>query len=226
MRLRRHGGEGPYPPGVAVHLIDVVVTAAGQSDFWVQSHPGSPAYQGTTRSGLRVHVTGQPPEPGMVVDIPSGTIAVSQGELELTDVTIVVPFAVVAIPDPVATSVAAIAPGGQDAELLRGVLVEVSNATVSGVASFPPDPGTYPIIAPGPLRIGRSLHPQQAWPITQEFGSIRGILRFANDTQMLEPRHAEDLVPLPEPGRLLQLGAGVLVAASLAKRRSGLDRAH
>lgn len=211
--------QGIYQPGVAVHLTDVVVTAAGSSDFWVQSYPGSPAYQGASYSGIRVRATGQLPEPGTIVDIPSGTVALSQGEVELTNVTTVVPVDFIAVPSPVPTALGDIAPGGSDAELLLGVLVEVSNATVSGVSSFPPDPGTYPIIAPGPLRIGRLLHPQQAWPITQSFSSIRGILRYANNTQTLEPRSAEDLVPLPEPGRLLQLGMGVAALIAFTRAR-------
>ncbi len=196
---------GVIAPGQKARIENVRVTGIGKKGtvvqgFFVQVGPGDAEYAGPDYSGLYCyHPKGSPmPAVGDRVDV-EGTVKDYYGEIELASLGLVTirsggnpaPAAVLATAADVAT-------GGARARALEGVLVRVEGVAVTSVSPAPgtADPApTNEFQVTGGLRVNDFLHLANPFPaVGQEYASISGVLRFANDHSKLEPRGPEDLV--------------------------------
>jgi hypothetical protein len=185
-------------------LVTAVVysgTAHKPGGFFIQMKPSDPGYVGPENSGIFVY--GTPPatvKVGTRVDIPTAQLTTYFGEFELGFVTVVVPnpTAQEADPDPIAVSVADVATGGPRAAALEGVLVRISDVTVSDIAPAPGPGDTAPTneyVVDGKLRVddlAAAVSP--ALPsVGTNYGTITGVLAYRNNNSKIGPRGPADI---------------------------------
>ena len=127
----------------------------------------------------------------------SATIQNFFGQLQLSNATsITVTSSGEALPAPIAVAVADVVTGGPRAAALEGVLVTVSDVTVTSLdTSF--NEFLVNTTPPGAsaLRVDDLLFLPAPFPAVNDyFTSITGLLNFRNSNSKLEPRRAADLV--------------------------------
>ena len=116
------------------------------------------------------------------------------GEIELTTATVQGVTSGEAAPAPVPVAAADVATGGPRAARLEGVIVQVTNATVTDIA--PPPAGSNEFVVDDTIRVDDFLFLIAPFPVVgQNFASITGIVAFRNDQSKIHPRKAEDYVP-------------------------------
>ncbi len=132
------------------------------------------------------------------VDITSGVPADYFGEIQLGSAVVVGISSGEAPPAPITVTSSEVATGGTRAAALEGVIVAVSNATVTDIAPAP-GPGdsapTNEFVVDGALRIDDLLYLISPFPVVnQNFASVTGILAYRNNNSKIEPREAADYV--------------------------------
>jgi len=193
--LQDETDPGHPPVNSAVTLEDVVVTAidrlGSNGAIWVQETAGGPY------SGIRVY-------PG---SIPTTTLTVGQHvtvrgtyeeryELSQITATAIEPLALpttVLAPAPVAA--AAVATGGAEAEAYEGVLVRVTDVTVTNANPDGPASDFGEFVVTGDLRVDDELFVITPDPVVGDgFSALTGVLTFGFSNVKLEPRDAADVV--------------------------------
>lgn len=232
---------GGIPLGTRVRVGPALVTGVGTKNgspqgYFLQMVPGDPGYAGADWSGLYVY------DPAGAGGVAAGdrveVIGVVQdyfGQVQVSQVsTRSVTGHGEAAPEPVAVLATEVATGGPRAAALEGVVVQVQDAVVTDTAP-PPGPGdsppTWEFVVDGVLRVDDFVYRIEPFPTAgQQYATLAGVLRFANEHSKLEPRGPEDavlagprLVALePDPGFVLA-GAGPMVP--VPKMRVRLDHA-
>jgi large repetitive protein len=191
--------KGTVAVGTSVSLTNALVTGKATSGFYLQAKTGDPGYAGTDYSGIFVFQTGNTVNVGDRVTVTSATVAVFNGETELTAPAVtVVTSASETPPDPVVVVPADVVTGGPKAAALEGVVVQVSGVTVTDVAPPPGAGDTAPtneFAVDAALRVNDLLYLTAPFPtVGMLFTSITGVLDFKNGNSKLEPRAATDVV--------------------------------
>ncbi len=197
-----YGVKRPDSPfiGQRVTLSNVLVVAANNFGAYVQVHESESGYSGADYSGLFVFTPSHTLQPGDRVDITSAVVADFFGQVQLNSVTLgQVRSSGNALPQPVPVTAVEVATSGIRARALEGVLVRISNASVTAV-NLPPGPGDAPqtneFEVDGALRVNDYLYLLTPFPVVGErFASLTGVLDFRNGNSKLEPRAAADVVP-------------------------------
>lgn len=183
-------------------LDGVLVTASAPGiGAFVQVDPADPGYTGPDQSGLFVFLgpLGTFPSRGDRIDV-RGTVANFFGQIQLEASSLSVVSSGNALPAAVSVTPAEVGTTGSRREALEGVLVQVSNVTVTELnpAAGPGDTDpTNAFVVDGELRVNDYLHLADPFPsVGSEYTSITGVLRWSNNQSKLEPRDAADLSPL------------------------------
>lgn len=185
--------------GSRVTVTGPVVTALARNGFYVQVAPGDPAYTAPENSGVFVF-TGTAPTvaAGDRVTLANATVADYFGQTQLSGATITTTARAVALPAPVAATPAEVTTGGTRAAALEGVVVRVSDVTVTNPAPAAAGGDTAPtneFEVAGGLRVDDGLYLTAPFPVMDErFASITGVLAFSRSNSKLNPRSADDLV--------------------------------
>ncbi|MEZ4255965.1 MAG: thrombospondin type 3 repeat-containing protein [Polyangiales bacterium] len=115
---------GTIPVGSPVTVGPSVVTAIGQSGFFMQVPPGSDGYTGAARSGLYVYTGAGPTVArGDLVSVSLAYVNEYRGQKQLGS-AVFTANGTAAVPAPVAVGATDVAPGGAMAVALESVLVE------------------------------------------------------------------------------------------------------
>jgi hypothetical protein len=210
--------------GETVRLQNVLVTGVGLAagvpqGFNVQVVPSDAAWNGSANnSGLYCyHPRGTPmPAAGDRVDV-DGTVTDFHGQIELSKLTtVVVNSTGEGGPAPVDVTAAEVATGGARAAALEGVLVRVSNVTVTDVNPALVGGDKTPLnefVVAGILRINDFIHLASPFPLVDDvFTTLTGVLRWGNDNSKIEPRSEGDLVRAPGVPRLVSFGPAIAFA--------------
>ncbi len=188
--------DGTLPAGTAVQITGAIVTGRFADGFFLQVKPGDAGYLGADHSGVYVYAPGNTVAEGDRVTI-SATLQDYFGQLQLSNATsIAVTSSGEALPAPIAVAVADVVTGGTRAAALEGVLVTVSDVTVTSLDT-PFNEFLVNTTPPGAsaLRVDDLLYLPAPFPaVSDYFTSITGLLNFRNSNSKLEPRRAADLV--------------------------------
>ncbi len=185
--------------GSRVTVTGPVVTAVSRNGFYAQVAPGDPLYTAPENSGIFVF-TGTAPmvTVGDRVTIGNALIADFFGQIQLSGATVTATSRGVTLPPPVAATPAEVTTGGTRATALEGVLVRVSDVTVTNPTPAPLGGDTAPtneFEVSGGLRVDDGLYLTAPFPVMDErFASITGVLYLARSSSKLNPRSADDLV--------------------------------
>ena len=195
--------SGVVQTGSKVALSNLIVTAVAMNGtkltgFFAQEDPASPGYQGIDQSGIYVYAPSLTPIPavGAVVSF-TGTVTVYFGQIQMTSISGMVIGATTMLPEPELAEPDQVMTGGARAEQLEGVLVEVQDVTVTSIT--PPVGGgdkapTNEFVVDNGVRVNDFIHLIQPFPaVDDQFTSIVGVLRLANDNFKIEPRSADDI---------------------------------
>src|SRR5690606_40284243 len=125
--------------GMAVRVVNALVTGKGTNGFFVQTKVGDAGYMGSNYSGMFVF-TGPTSSQlanavvGHRVSV-EGVVATFQGQKELDSVSAVVAETMTAeaAPAPVSATYAEVKTGGSRAEALESVIVTLGGATVTAL---------------------------------------------------------------------------------------------
>jgi len=183
-----------------VRISGVIVTAIGESGYFVQMPTDHPLYDvnlGAKFSGLFIFAnTDMKPAVGDIVDI-QGETTVFFDQTQLQNSTFTVTASSQTLPSAVVESASNVATGGTMATALEGVLVEVQNVTVTAVE---PEAGpgdrapTNEFVVADALRVNDYLYLTEPFPVVGDAISfIRGILRYGNGNSKIEPRSSDDV---------------------------------
>lgn len=191
--------RGETLPGSRVAVLDALVTAQHSAGFFLQVKETDSGYDGADHSGIYVYAPGHSAAVGDRVDVTSATVELYYGRTELEDATIeITASANEALPVPVLVTPSEVATGGQRADALESVLVEVQSVTVTDVAP-PAAPGDSPpineFVVDGSLRVDDLLHLASPFPTVGDgYAAARGVLHYRLNDSKLEPRAAADLL--------------------------------
>ena len=190
--------SGVTPLGANVALSGALVTGRYADGFFLQVKETDSDYAGEDNSGLFVYAPSNAVAVGDRVDIVSGTPADYFGEIQLGGAVVMVASSGDTPPAPIAVTEAEVGTGGARADALEGVIVTITDATVSDVAPVP-GPGdsapTNEFEVDGALRVDDLLYLMSPFPLlNQNFASITGIVAYRNNNSKLEPRGAGDYV--------------------------------
>ena len=190
--------DGTVAVGSDVSLLDVLVTGVGGNGYFVQVHPDDAGYEGVEFSGLFVFDNGALAQPavGDYIDV-AGSVTNFFGQIQLVaeaDPTIV--SSGNPAPDPEPATVADLVEGGALQEELEGVVVEITDASVSDVMPVggmgdASAEGEFEVT--GGLRVNDYFYLAEPFPVVdQVYTQVQGVLRWANDYSKLEPRELSD----------------------------------
>jgi len=193
--------QGVTAVGTSVLLQDVVVTgsAAGEG-FFVQVHPDDAGYVSAEYSGLYVFARGLTPFPAQGDRLTlQGAVAEWYGQLQLSSSSVTINSSNNALPAPTAAVPANIVAGGNMQAAYEGVLITVSNVTVSAVQPAPGPGETAPtdaFVVNNGLRVDNFFYTVTPMPqLNDTYEAITGVLRWSNDFSKLEPRGPSDMGP-------------------------------
>lgn len=198
-------GDGACPASIydvkqgnvdgAVLLSNALVSAVNSNGYFMQVVAGDDGYDdalGANYSGVFVFDrTSERPAVGDRVNV-EGSVNVYFGQTQIEAQTLTVSASTGMGPEPILVTPIEVATGGDKAEALEGVLVEVRGVTVTDPA---PDGGQYNefVVSDG-LRVDDYFYLLDPFPVQdQVFGYIRGPLRFANSASKINPRDANDV---------------------------------
>lgn len=194
---------GPISMGQSVTVAGSIVTAVGSSGFFMQVDPEDSSYVGPEYSGIFVYTSSEPAVTvGDRVDITTAEVTEYNCQLELGWVELSVIDSGVALPDPVEASTAEIRTGGPSADVFEGVLVQVSNLSVTDDAPerCRPDDGENELEvsdagAAEAVRIDDFFYAISPLPGEGEnLASITGVLATRDCCSKLLPRDVNDVV--------------------------------
>ena len=204
--------QGTAAVGKLVSLSNALVTGVGKVGFFVQVKETDADYDATLKaqySGLFIHQSPPTVAVGNRITV-SGTITNYFDELELDMVTVVVPVPPTTEPLPamttttpagVALAAADLATGGAVATAYEGVLVQLSNVTVTSIT---PALGTgdkapsNEFVVDNSLRVNDLLYLTTPFPaLNATYSTLGGILNWQYGDSTLEPRGSSDVVPGP-----------------------------
>ncbi|MCB1583930.1 MAG: lamin tail domain-containing protein [Marinicella sp.] len=179
-----------------VALQNMLVTACGDSGYYVQTIDADPDFNGAYYSAVYVFdntVDCNLLQVGDRVDLNPATVNVFFDEIQLQNATYAIQSTGNQLPNPVITLPAALNTLGVNP--LNAVLVEVQNVTVTN-----PDLGSGEFEVAGELVIDdRFYTPVPSVTLNENMDYIRGPLAYSLNTNKIEPRSANDL------GRQVQL---------------------
>jgi len=198
--------DGTISENQAVIVPEVLVTGVAATGYFVQVHPADAGYMGVDYSGMFVFDNGgfAQPTAGDYVDV-EGTVSDFFGQIQL--IPSAAPTVVSSgnpLPAPEPVSATDIVEGGMLQEELEGVVVEVAALTVTDIApaAGPGDDGMNEFEVTDGLRVNDLFYVADPFPtVGQEYATLRGIARWANDYTKLEPRSLTDY-----PTSLLSFG--------------------
>jgi len=184
--------------GANVALSNVLVTGHYTDGYFLQVKETDTGYQGSDNSGIFVYAPANTVASGDRVDVVSAVTADYFGEIQLNSAVVNVTSSGEAAPAPVAATSAEVGTGGTRAAALEGVLVKITNATVTDVAPAPGPGDTAPtneFVVDGTLRVDDLLYLISPFPlVNQNFASVTGIVAYRNNNSKLEPQAAGDYV--------------------------------
>jgi hypothetical protein len=182
--------NGTVTLGSAVTIDDVVVSALGTAGFFVQTPTNSADYDGAEYSGIYVYTGGAPTVTvGQLLSISLAYANEYQGQKQLgsAEFTVKGPGTV---PAPEEVDSADIAPGTATALKLDGVLVEVTDVTVSSADAE--NPGEFEL--DGGAMVGNFLYAIDPAPVMGEsFDRITGVLSLRKGDSQIMPRDEDDV---------------------------------
>jgi hypothetical protein len=203
-------------PATVGHTVQVpgVVTGIASTGFFIQvPEADRPTADAVDNSGLFVYLGANPnslriPARGDALLV-TGAVQNYFSQIELNNVSAIELVATGRpMPAPVAVVPADIATGGARAAALEGALVRVNDVTVTNVAPALGGGDHAPsneFIVDEKLRIDDFMFLIAPFPVLHdEFTSVTGLLRRANDDSKLEPRDTNDVV---RPVRLTGVSA-------------------
>ncbi len=174
-----------------------VVTAVGTVGFFIQVETTDAGYAGPDNSGVYVYTATAPTVAAGATVTVDGTVSNFNSEIQITMPTVAM-VGTGTIPAPVTATAAEITTGGTRARALEGVLVQVTNVSVTDIAPAPgtgDTPPTNEFAVDAMLRVDDLLYRVTPTPtLSQNFASITGVLAFRNANSKLEPRSAADIV--------------------------------
>lgn len=196
--------SGVVSTGASIRVVDARVTAIGQRNgvyqgFFVQVAEDDPAYAGPDYSGLYCYGPSVNPRPevGSSVTV-DGTVGDYFGQIQLSLRSLEVTAPPGDGPTPVVVAPADVATGGTRAAALEGVVVRILDVTALDVTPAAGPGDSAPInefVVTGGLRVNDFVHLLNPFPLVgDEFASITGVLRWANEHSKLEPRSEFDAV--------------------------------
>ncbi len=210
--------SGMVMAGAVVSVKNALVTAVGANGYFLQVKEGDPGYVGAAYSGIFVFQPAPTVMPGDRLDVTTATVTDFFGQTELTGVTTNTTASGEAPPAPVTESMpnvpltAADLSMGMIAAELEGVIVQVSNVTVTdtnpppGMGDAPP---TNEFVVDNALRVDDFLHLIPAPTNGDGYKSIAGVMAYRNGLFKLEPRSDNDAVL--GPPRLASVGPDAFV---------------
>jgi hypothetical protein len=184
--------DGTFAPGVQVTLSDVLVTGRSSGNgFFVQTKSGDANFAGVAHSGIFVAGDSFTASVGQRLTL-TARVASEAGHVFLRNPFMTSTASNVAAPAPVTESspgvplaAADLALGGSQADALQGVVVSLSNVTVTAVN--PP----HEFTVNGVLHVSDLMF--RATPtVGSGFTTLTGILDFRAADTKLEPRSATD----------------------------------
>ncbi|MSP61750.1 MAG: hypothetical protein EXR72_15730 [Myxococcales bacterium] len=205
--------KGVIPLSTVVSLKGVLVTAAAAGGYFLQVKEGDPGYLGPENSGIFVYEVLPTVTAGDRVDMTSATVSNYFGQIQLYKASAVVTAKNVAPPLPVTEKskgvplTAADLAMGATAAALEGVLVKLSNATVTDTspAASPGDMlPTNEFVVDGALRVDDFIHLLPAPQKGESYQSLTGVLDLRHTNYKIEPRSDGDAIS--GPPRLIELG--------------------
>ncbi|MFO0554971.1 MAG: thrombospondin type 3 repeat-containing protein [Polyangiaceae bacterium] len=190
--------NGTIPPGAPVHISDALVTGKATNGFFAQVKEGDAGYLGANYSGIFVFTgTGSPNNAALIGNRVAidGAVQDFFGELEISGVSAVTitSATVEPPPAPISVPISAVTTGGPQAAQLEGVIVTVSDLTVTQpMNAF----NEYTVIdGTGALLVDDLMYLTSPAPAANDFyTSISGIVAFRNSASKLHPRVASDVV--------------------------------
>ncbi|UJR78744.1 amidohydrolase family protein [Sandaracinus amylolyticus] len=187
-----------------------VVTAVASNGFYAQVAEDDEDYDGEGQSGVFVFVGGDGPTQSIGDEVTiDGTVQEFFAETQISSsAASVMVTGTGTVPAPVDVTPADVTTGGARAEALEGVLVRVTNVSVTNVAPAPAGgetAPTYEFEVTGGLRIDDLFFRLTPFATAGEtFTSITGVLSWRRENSKLHPRNADDVVA--GTAQLLELG--------------------
>ncbi len=188
--------SGTVPVNSTVSIAGGLVTGRNASGYFLQVKETDAGYMGANFSGVYVFDNTNMVAVGDRVTLTSATVQNYFGQIQLTNTTSQITSMGESAPLPTAASEDEVKTGGTRAAQLEGVLVEVTNATVSDNMP-PPDASdhapTNEFLCDGKLLVDDFLYLITPFPVDGDnFSSITGVLNFKNNNSKVEPRAASD----------------------------------
>jgi len=187
------------PTGATVALNNALVTARVASGFYLQVKETDTGYAGADFSGVYVYDPANTVKVGDRVNLATATIALFNGQIQLTKPSTTVATSAAEAP-PAATTVlpADVGTGGTKAAAFESVIVKVANVAVTELnpAAGPGDVDpNKEFVVDSKLRVNDFLYLTAPFPVVgQKYLSITGVLDFRNGDSKLEPRADTDVV--------------------------------
>jgi large repetitive protein len=190
--------SGTVPVNSAVSIANGLVTGRNATGYFLQVKESDAGYMGADYSGVYVFDQTNMVAVGDRVTLTTATVQNYFGQIQLTNTTNQITSMGEAAPLATAVSEDDVKTGGLRAAQLEGVIVRVSNATVSDNMP-PPDPTdhapTNEFLVDGKLLVDDFLYLISPFPVDGDnFASITGILALKNNNSKVEPRAASDYV--------------------------------
>ncbi len=191
--------NGTVTVGSHVAVLNALVTGRSSAGFFLQVKETDSDYSGPAYSGIFVDDATNAVALGDRVTLTDSLVSNVGGQIRLTSPSVTVVSSLLEPPPaPQSVSAADVATGGLSATTLEGVIVTVSNVSVTDVAPTPGAGDTPPInefVVAGTLRINDFFYLETPFPVLgQNYVSITGIVDLRSGDSKLEPRSAADLV--------------------------------
>ena len=220
---------GEMPMGNSAAISGAVVTAVAGNGVFVQVDPDSADYEGIDNSGIFIYFgsgSSYTAERGDVVNA-SGSIDAFFDQIQLSNLT---SFEVVSsgplIAPHVVSDPSTIATGGSAQAALEGVLVTVTDVTVTDIAPAPGYDGhntANEFLVTGGLRIADYFYAVEPFPeLDAHFDSITGVLHWGNSVSNLEPRDIFDVISGPPAVDHIEPAYGYLLEGDTASPLPGM----
>lgn len=189
--------QGVVPEGAVVGLHDALVTARTSVGYFLQVKPTDPGYAGVDFSGIFVYSPANALAAGDRVTLTSAKVTNHLGQIRLTEAVEHLEGSLAeAPPAPVLVTAAEVTTGGSRTAELEGVLVQLSNVTVTDIAPPLHQGDTNPsneFVVDALLRVNDALYLATPFPtVGTVFETLAGILNLRHGESKLEPRSAAD----------------------------------
>ncbi len=198
--------DGTAALGASVFTEEVVVTAVGETGFFVQVKTDASIYAGVEGSGLWIFVGANAMTPAVGDEISiSGKIAEFGGTLELLDVAFTVISSGNALPAFTVVTAAEVGTGGTRSDALQGTLIRLVDVSVTN--ANPDDPDDFQEFEiDDALRVDDFLYTITPRPaLGDSFTFLQGPLTFSFGNAKILPRDMDDFST--GPVQLKSLGA-------------------